>query len=264
VGTITDDDPVPTLSIEDVGAFEGNAGVTAFNFTVNASNPSSLPMGVLLTTADGTAISLPPGPVGWGDYTAGVGGLLIPPGATSGNFTVWVNGDVIVESTEVFTVTMSAPSNAVLDPTDFVGYGTIANDDTTYVSITDVTELEGDICTRNAIFTITMTNQVDIPMLVDYTVAAGGPIPATAGVDYNSLIFGTLTFLPGVTSLQVIVPIYGDLIDEENETFLMQLSPNVLNPGLLFSDNEGLGTITDDDPDVTPPVLNLPASPMIV
>ena len=42
-----------------------------------------------------------------------------------------------------------------------------------------------------------MTNQVDIPMLVDYTVAAGGPIPATPGVDYNSLIFGTLTFAAG-------------------------------------------------------------------
>ena len=63
--------------------------------------------------------------------------------------------------------------------------------------------------------------------------------------------------------MQVIVPIYGDFIDEEDETFLMQMAPNALNPGLLFSDNEGLGTITDDDPDVTPPVLNLPAD-MIV
>ena len=79
-------------------------------------------------------------------------------------------------------------------------------------------------------------------------------------MDYNSLIFGTLTFLPGVTSLQVIVPIYGDVIDEEDETFLFQISANALNPALVISDNEALGTITDDDPDTTPPVLNLPAS----
>ncbi len=261
-GTITDDDPIPSLSISDVGLFEGDAGLTIFTFTVTASNPSSVPMGVLLTTVDGSAVSFAPPPVGAGDYLAGLAGLLIPPGATTGTFQVSVVGDTIVESTEVFSVVLSVPSNATLSG-DFIGYGTIANDDTTYVSINDVTELEGDLGTRNAIFTVTMTNQVDIPMLVDYTVATGGPIPATPGVDYNALIFGTLTFLPGITSMQIIVPIYGDVIDEENETFLMQLAANALNPGLLFSDNEGLGTITDDDPDVTPPVLNLPAA-MIV
>ena len=40
IGTITDDDPPPTLSINDVTVAEGNAGTTDATFTVTLGAPS--------------------------------------------------------------------------------------------------------------------------------------------------------------------------------------------------------------------------------
>ena len=42
VGTITDDDAPPTISVNDVTVAEGNEGTIAANFTVSLSAPSSL------------------------------------------------------------------------------------------------------------------------------------------------------------------------------------------------------------------------------
>lgn len=55
---------------------------------------------------------------------------------------------------------------------------------------------------------------------------------------------GTLTFAPGVTSQTVTVNILGDTMDEDDETFYLNLS-NAINASL--ADNQGIVTITDDD-----------------
>src|SRR5207249_4759706 len=52
-GTITNDDPVPTLSIGDVSRAEGNAGTTAFTFTLSLSAVSGQTVTVDYATADG-------------------------------------------------------------------------------------------------------------------------------------------------------------------------------------------------------------------
>jgi len=49
------DDPLPTISINDVSVTEGNSGLTPAVFTVSLSNPSSTPISVAFATADGTA-----------------------------------------------------------------------------------------------------------------------------------------------------------------------------------------------------------------
>lgn len=51
-------DPVPTFTINDVSAVEGNAGTTNFAFTVSLANPSIGGHRVSYATADGTATSL--------------------------------------------------------------------------------------------------------------------------------------------------------------------------------------------------------------
>ena len=55
----------------------------------------------------------------------------------------------------------------------------------------------------------------------------------------------TLTFAAGETAKQVTVLVNGDLLDEINESFFLNLT-NPINATL--SDAQGLGTITDDDP----------------
>ena len=55
VGTIIDDDGVPSLSINDVTVTEGQSGTVNANFTVSLSASSGQPVSVGWTTADGTA-----------------------------------------------------------------------------------------------------------------------------------------------------------------------------------------------------------------
>ncbi|HVS13323.1 MAG TPA: hypothetical protein VMV46_05340 [Thermoanaerobaculia bacterium] len=55
VGTITNDDAQPTVSIGDVSDTEGNAGGKTFSFAVTLSNPSTQQVTVSAATADGSA-----------------------------------------------------------------------------------------------------------------------------------------------------------------------------------------------------------------
>jgi hypothetical protein len=76
---------------------------------------------------------------------------------------------------------------------------------------------------------------------VQYATADG---TAVAGVDYAA-VAGTLTFPPGTVARTVPVPILGDVTDEDDETFTLDLS----NPtNATIADGQGVGTIVDDDP----------------
>ena len=77
-------------------------------------------------------------------------------------------------------------------------------------------------------------------MTVDYATAGG---TAEEGTDYTATS-GTLTFAPGEDSKTIPVPTLEDEIDEENETFTLNLS----NPdGATIQDGTATGTINDDD-----------------
>ena len=85
---------------------------------------------------------------------------------------------------------------------------------------------------------------------VHYATANGS---ATAPADYATQS-GTLTFSPGDTSKQILVQVNGDTADEADETFFVNLS-NPTNASI--ADNQGLGTIIDDD---DPPTVSFNAA----
>ena len=120
VATIVDDDPTPTLSINDVTLLEGNGGTTNFVFTVSLSAASGQAISVNATTVAGTAVAP-------NDYTTATGTLPFAPGVVTATLTVPVVADTVTEPTETFTVVLSAPTNATI--ADGTGVGTIANDD---------------------------------------------------------------------------------------------------------------------------------------
>jgi hypothetical protein len=66
---------------------------------------------------------------------------------------------------------------------------------------------------------------------------------ALAPGDYTATS-GTLTFAAGETTKTVTVPVVGDLLDEANEAFFVNLSSAT---NATIADNQGVGTITDDD-----------------
>src|SRR6185436_11734195 len=82
---------------------------------------------------------------------------------------------------------------------------------------------------------------------VSYLTADG---TAAAPADY-AVGNGTVIFSPGTTTQPVTVVVNGDLIDEADETFFVNL-PGAMNA--TIADNQGLGTITDDD---GPPTISI-------
>ncbi|MDT7541848.1 MAG: hypothetical protein QOE33_1752 [Acidobacteriota bacterium] len=120
--TTYDFEPLPHLSIDDVTHAEGNAGQTAYTFTVMLSSPSAQTVTVDYATADDSAIAP-------SDYTAiPTTTLTFAPGETTKQFTVNVNGDAAFEPDEQFFVNLSNP-NANATILDGQGVGTITNDD---------------------------------------------------------------------------------------------------------------------------------------
>lgn len=243
-GTILNDD-LPNLTINDVTANEGNAGLTNFTFTVSLSAPAG-PGGVTfdIATANGSATA-------GVDYVANsLTGQTIPAGSSTYTLTVQVNGDALNEPTETFFVNVTNVVNAVV--VDGQGVGTIVNDDPLpSLSINDVSVVEGNAGTVNAVFTVSLSTASGQTVSVNYATANG---TAAAPADYTSTS-GTLTFPAGTTTQTITVPVIGETIPEANETFFVNLSGAV---NATISDNQGVGTITNDDVPVTVSPASLP------
>ena len=122
IGTIVDNDPAPSLAINNATVPEGDTGTVNAVFTVTLSTASGKTVTVNYATANGTATTP-------ADYVASSGALTFAPGATSQTVTVAVAGDVFDEPNETFTVTLSGAVNATIS--DSQGVGTINDDDPT-------------------------------------------------------------------------------------------------------------------------------------
>ena len=148
VGTITNDDSQPTISIANPGTvIEGDSGTKSLNFAVSLSNPSYQPITVAWAAQNGTA----PSATSSSDFT-GSGTLTFQSGQQSPTIqpSVTIVGDNVFEpTTENFTITLSAPTNATL--LDGTANGTITdNDPQPTVSIADASTTEGDSSTTRS------------------------------------------------------------------------------------------------------------------
>ncbi|HEY5837981.1 MAG TPA: Calx-beta domain-containing protein, partial [Pyrinomonadaceae bacterium] len=138
VGTIQSDDS-PVLSINDVSTTEGDTGTKIFTFTITSTMPA--PAGGItfdITTQDGTAQDDNPASED-NDYVANSTiGKTITAGTTSTTFAVTVNGDKLVEPNETFNVVISNASGGLAVIGDDTGVGTIQNDDTPLLVISQL------------------------------------------------------------------------------------------------------------------------------
>ncbi len=256
--TITDvPQPPISLTINDVTVTEGNSGTTNAVFTVSLSSAASTVVSVNYATANGTATA-------GTDYTAiPPTTLTFNPGETSKTITVAVNGDNQVELNETFFLNLSNlqanGSNVTL--ADNQGQGTINNDDSASIAITDVTITEGNSGTTNAVFTVTLSNAVDTAISLNYATANG--TATTTDNDYTAIATTPLTFNAGETSKTITVAVNGDTKVESNETFFVNLSSlNANGRNVTIADNQGQGTITNDD--VILPSITLAVAPSSV
>jgi CSLREA domain-containing protein len=228
VGTIVNDDGVPSISIGDVAVAEGDSGTSIAVFTLTLSGPSGATVSTGWSTSSGTATA-------GVDYETAGGTVTFPPGATTATVGVTIDGDVLIENNETFFVDLAGPVNATL--ADWQGSGTIADDDgTPSLSVNDPTVVEGTPAT----FTVTLAPPSALPVTVAYATSDGS---AVAGSDYTAAS-NTLTFAPGETSKTIAVTTLGDAVAEPEEQFQITLSSP---SGATIGDGSGTATIVDDD-----------------
>jgi hypothetical protein len=232
--TITDNDPIPTISIANATIAEGDDSSTPANmqFAVTLSAPSAEEIKVNFTTGGGTASG--------SDYATTTGTLTFAPGTTTQYAPVAISGDLIDEADETFDVTLSAPVNATIAKA--TATGTITDDDLPPVlTVENIALVEGAAGTTTPFpFVLTLSGASSKTVKVTYTTA---DVTATAGSDYVT-VSQTVTFLPGETSKPATVTVNGDATGEGTETFAL----NLTNPeNVTLAAPAATGTIINDD-----------------
>ncbi len=172
---------VPRVSVGAPAVAEGNTGEHTITFTLTLSAASQQPVSLHYITVDGTAVA-------GSDFSSTSGTLTIPAGATSSIVTVSVQGDLVYEDDEQFTLHLSDPVGVVLENSDPAAI--IHNDDSVPEILINDTQIVG----QRAEFQVRLSNPSSLPITIDY---------ATAGAAQDE--FSTLTFTPGTTAQTLVV-----------------------------------------------------------
>ena len=216
VGTILDDDTVPSISIGDASVSEGSNAT----FAVTLSHASSQTVTVDYATA------------------ATSGTITFAPHVTTQTISVATTQDLVDEPDEPFQVTLSNPVNATLS--DPVGDGTIVDDDgTPQLTIGDSAAVES---ASTVSFAVSLSNPSSSDVSVTWATADA---TARAGGDYTAQAAQALIIPAFSTAATITVPLLGDTAAEANETFVVNLTAPSGNATL--ADGQAIATIVDDD-----------------
>ena len=112
------------------------------------------------------------------------------------------------------------------------------NDVQPSISISDETE---DESVGNMVFTVSLSTIYCQDYIIDY---ATNDITAVDANDYTGVLGGSLTIPAGSSTGTISIPILEDNIDENSESFELNLTNSNLGS---IADNQGIGTINDND-----------------
>ena len=246
VATIEDIDET-YVTIGDADAEEAD-GFLAFPVTL--SGPTSQEVVVSYSTQDGTATA-------GSDYTATASSTVrIPAYARHTTIFVPVINNNSIEDDETLTVQLVEVQNlgngyapARLGRRSSA-VGTIADDDTPLVTISDTRVTEGD----SAVFTAKLSRWADSAVTVEY---ATEPVAGSANsTDYTAVTTpATVTFAPGTLTTEIKIATTEDTTSEDNasrpandnEQFKVELLAVTTGNAELGYYTYGAGTIIDDD-----------------
>ena len=244
--TLTDDDDPVSFSIADAEATEGGKVTFTVSREGAEDNVASVKVATGADSGDGVNAA------DADDYTAIATAqtLNFAAGVTSQTVEVQTTQDDLFEQDETFKAVLSDPALAGGDPGTGVSIesgkgtatGTISNDDTEpSFAVADASAAEGDAIT----FTVTRSGAMDNAVSVKWNTKADTGANAAAATDYTEMTTATkLDFAKGVGTRTFTVATTEDVLDEENETFLVELTGA---EGGTISTARATGTITDDD-----------------
>ena len=243
---VTDDDPVPTITIANLTPSVSESSNT-ISIPVTLSNPTVEPVSIDWGTTAGTATTA--------DFVEQLNQTLNFAASTdstsnvSNAIVITITDDLIKELDENFTITLSNPQNATFasNNTELVVTVTINDDeDKPTITFTDprpsVNESAGTL-TLTATLNFQSTQSVTAKVTTDDVTATSG-----SSGDYIAITDQDLTFDVGEVTKDITITINQDNADEGNETFTVTLDE--VSEGKFPEAASSLvttATIVDDD-----------------
>ncbi|WP_321419168.1 Calx-beta domain-containing protein [uncultured Desulfobacter sp.] len=247
--TILNDDTEWSVTSSAPSQSEGDAGETAYVFTV--SRP-----------ADGTSYSgdasvnwqITGGDIDASDFKGDLSGTVsFAENVFEKDVIIKVTADKVGELDENFTFELIDADHGVISAGNSSVAGAIINDDQS-VSISDVQTIEGQTDdTRQMVFTVTRAGDLTQAASADWAVTHDQGDGTTNALDFaeGTTLSGTVSFIAvegetsGTQTQTITLDIQGDDVVESDETLEINLSG--LSLGLDGLDTEALGTIANDD-----------------
>jgi hypothetical protein len=233
-----------TLNVDvEVADSNGNFARTRSTATVKAGtvtgvsssvNPSDLGQSVTFTATVTSTAGTPTGNVQFKDNGTNLGG----PVSLNGSGVATVITAALTVGTHVITAEYAGTATFGASSGTLSG-GQVVRPQPT-LSISDASLNEGNSGTSALNFTVTLSAASNLTVTVNFATADN---TGNAGVDYQATTLG-LTFNPGDTMKNVSVAIVGDVTNEADETFFVNISDPT---NATISDAQGVGTIVNDD-----------------
>lgn len=233
--TIVDNDD-STISLSGPSMVNEADGFATYTIT---RTPSSADVTVTYATSDGTAVDVD-------DYTAVSGSVVIPGSANStldatATFTVAINNDTDIESTETFSVSLTSidGGNSATLGTDLVETSIIDNDSTSINVSGPSSVTEG----TSAVFTLALSTSVAVDTVVSYSTVDG---TATEPSDFTA-VTGSVMIAAGDTSATVTVATVDDSVAETDEVFSLSITGVDSSASIATGTATATVTIVDND-----------------
>ena len=205
----------------------------SFTINVTRTNGNTGTVTVQYATANGTATSP-------SDYMSTSGTLTFNDGETSKPITVPIVDDSTPEGIENFKISITNPSGGAILGSIASATLSMQDNEEPSLSISDVSQAEGNSGTTAFTFTVTLSNSITNNVNFNYATSDGS---ATAGSDYQTTS-GLLVIPAGQTSKTITVNVTGDTTKEPDETFFVDLSQG---NHATIAKAQGIGTIINDD-----------------
>ncbi|MFM6879470.1 MAG: Calx-beta domain-containing protein, partial [Dolichospermum sp.] len=196
--------PVVTVAATDADAGEpANNGLFTLTRTGDLSSALTVNIAMSGTATNGT------------DYATISNTVTFLAGSATATFNLSVIDDTLIEGTETAILTVLAGTGYTVGAAASATVN-IADNDLPIIDLSaNQTVVEGIISPQNVTYTVTLSSDSTDTITVQYATSNN---TATAGSDYTATN-GTLTFAPGVTSQDIIIPILNDFLNEPQETF---------------------------------------------
>ena len=223
-------DDLPSLAITDATTFE-DAGRIKFTASLSEAFPGNLVSFDYETIPISASANL--------DYTPFSNRISIAAGETRAEIFIDIINDAIIEDDETFALVISNPHNASI--TRDRATATIKINDLS-LSIADASAFENEGSIK---LTVSLSAPFPSNKAVVFNYHTLDIASASSGDDYTGVVAGRATIAAGETSTEIVIDLSDDSITEDDETFLVIISPNQLD--IPISRASATATIKIDD-----------------